>query len=114
MSPSEGAKAIAGVLKDGQAMEKFKATLKAQRVSESTVEALCATGADVFDVLPRAAHKTPVVALNSGKSAPLMLVHSTTHTRIDFRQWMKTKISRCTLYEFILDTFFHRFKVNEF
>lgn len=66
VSPSEGAKAIAGVLKDGQAMEKFKATLKAQRVSESTVEALCATGADVFDVLPRAAHKTPVVALNSG------------------------------------------------
>lgn len=74
VSAAEGAKALAKVLQNGEAMEKFKAFIKAQGVASEQAEALCAKNADVFNVLPRAAFTTPVVAPDSGSQSQVYAV----------------------------------------
>jgi hypothetical protein len=67
-SVSEGAKVLSGVLKNGGALEKFKAVIKAQGVAAADADALCAKNADVFSVLSRSAHTTPVTSPDTGMS----------------------------------------------
>jgi len=65
-SPQDGAAKIETSLRDGRAMDKFRAMIESQGVDSSTAHALCKPTADVFRVLPAANYKTDVFAPITG------------------------------------------------
>ena len=64
----QGYHMINDTLHDGTAMAKFFAMLKAQGVCADVADRLCAKGADVMDILPKAKHRTELKIAYSGKS----------------------------------------------
>ena len=57
---------INATLHDGTAMAKFVAMLKAQGVQPDVAERLCAEGADIMEILPKANHRTEMKTDKSG------------------------------------------------
>src|SRR5688572_28490388 len=72
-SLEEGVAKIAHALEDGSALEKFRQMLKSQGVASNVADVLCSKDKDVFQILPKASHKTDVTSLESGDASFLKL-----------------------------------------
>ena len=66
-SVESGVAQLASTLLDGSALARFCAMLKGQGVQPTLADQLCAPGADLGTLLPRAKHRTNVTSLGSGQ-----------------------------------------------